>query len=99
MLRALLGLLGKLLCFWSPHGELFLQDKRKRPAPRPDVQLMPQSENRLRRETPYVCNVRFHADLPEVGCAEWLPPAARGLPRNTPESLGVLCRCHAIPRC
>ena len=41
---------------------------------------MPQSENRLRRETPYVCNVRFHADLPEVGSGGWLPPAVWARP-------------------
>jgi len=88
-----------MLCSRSIAGRA-LQDKRGRPPARTDAQLVPPSENRLKRETPYVCNVRFHADLPEVTvralaqqprcCAELSALSSGGAARP---------RCHVTRRC
>ena len=53
----------------QPSNPALVQDKKR--GPEWQVRI-PSGPNRLRRETAFLCNIRFRNDLPEVRTA-WLP--------------------------
>ena len=65
----------------------------------------PQKANRLKRDTPFICNVKFRNSLPEVLPAGFTHVSQGWCtsPPGVPESYhhrGVCpCRCHATRRC